>query len=90
MFEGLQNALPYFALAQYWVAFLYRPVDAVITALVPGVSSLVLLALAVPFIVFNIQDPVIGLVMLAVVTGVTTRLTHSLRSCSGCRRPPHR
>ena len=74
MFEGLQNALPYFALAQYWVAFFIALLMAVITALVPGVSSLVLLALAVPFIVFNIQDPVIGLVMLAVVTGVNDTL----------------
>jgi putative tricarboxylic transport membrane protein len=47
---------------------------ATITALVPGVSSLMLMALAIPFILINVQDPVIGIVMLAVITGVNDTL----------------
>lgn len=73
-FDGFARALPYFGQGTYWAAFMTGLLMAVITALVPGVSSLVLMALAVPFIVFNIQDPVIGLVMLAVITGVNDTL----------------
>ena len=73
-FDGFANALPYFTEASYWGAFGLGLLMAIITALVPGVSSLILMALAVPFIVFNIHDPVIGLVMLAVITGVNDTL----------------
>ena len=73
-FDGFANALPYFTEASYWGAFSLGLLMAIITALVPGVSSLILMALAVPFIVFNIHDPVIGLVMLAVITGVNDTL----------------
>jgi putative tricarboxylic transport membrane protein len=73
-FDGFTNAMPYFAQSDYWLAFWAGLLMAAITALVPGVSSLMLMALAIPFIIINVQDPVIGLVMLAVITGVNDTL----------------
>lgn len=73
-FHGFMDALPYFAQSDYWLAFGAGLLMATITALVPGVSSLMLMALAIPFIIMNVQDPVIGLVMLAVITGVNDTL----------------
>ena len=73
-FDGFGNALPYFGQGDYWLAFAAGLIMAAITALVPGVSSLMLMALAIPFILINVQDPVIGIVMLAVITGVNDTL----------------
>ncbi len=73
-FHGFMDALPYFAMSDYWLAFAAGLLMATITALVPGVSSLMLMALAIPFIIMNVKDPVIGMVMLAVITGVNDTL----------------
>lgn len=73
-FDGFTEAIPYFGQGDYWLAFAAGLIMAAITALVPGVSSLMLMALAIPFILINVQDPVIGLVMLAVITGVNDTL----------------
>jgi TctA family transporter len=73
-FDGFDKALPYFVQLDYWMAFFAGLVMATITALVPGVSSLMLMALAIPFILINVQDVVIGIVMLAVITGVNDTL----------------
>src|SRR6185312_6890635 len=56
--------------SSYWLAFGAALVMAAAAGLIPGLSATLLMALAVPFIVFNIQDPVIGIVMLATITAV--------------------
>lgn len=58
----------------YWLAFLAAVAMAAVAGLVPGISASLLMALAVPFIVFNIQDPVIGIAMLATITAVEEML----------------
>ena len=58
----------------YWAAFFASVLMAALAGLVPGLSASLLMALAVPFIVFNIHDPVIGLVMLATIAGVEEAL----------------
>jgi TctA family transporter len=58
----------------YWLAFLTAVAMAAVAGLVPGLSASLLMALAVPFIVFNIQDPVIGIAMLATITAVEEML----------------
>jgi TctA family transporter len=58
----------------YWLAFLTAVGMAAVAGLLPGVSASLLMALAVPFIVFNIQDPVIGIAMLATITAVEEML----------------
>jgi putative tricarboxylic transport membrane protein len=73
-FDGFDRALPYFGQSDYWLAFFAGLVMATITALVPGVSSLMLMALAIPLILIHVEDVVIGIVMLAVITGVNDTL----------------
>lgn len=70
MFAGLQllGTLP------FWLAFFTAVLMSTIAALVPGISASLLMALAVPFIVFTVKDPVIGIVMLATITGVEDML----------------
>lgn len=58
----------------YWLAFLAAVTMAAVAGLMPGISASLLMALAVPFIVFNIQDPVIGIAMLATITAVEEML----------------
>jgi putative tricarboxylic transport membrane protein len=58
----------------YWIAFLTASLMATIAGLLPGISTTLLLALAIPFIVFTVQDPVVGIVMLATIAGIEEML----------------
>ncbi len=68
--EGILAGLAWLGTSTYWLAFFAAVLMAAAAGLVPGLSATLLMALAVPFIVFNIQDPVIGIVMLATITAV--------------------
>ncbi len=67
MFEGLA----YLGNWVYWLAFAATVIAAVFVALVPVVSTSLVMALAIPFIVILIEDPLIGIVMLATLAGVS-------------------
>lgn len=58
----------------YWLSFFAAIAMAAVAGLLPGVSASLLMALAVPFIVFTVKDPVLGIVMLATITGVEEML----------------
>ena len=58
----------------YWIAVVTAAVLAAATGLIPGASGIVVMSLAIPFIVFNIKEPAIGLVALATITGVNNGL----------------
>ncbi|HWE76775.1 MAG TPA: tripartite tricarboxylate transporter permease [Stellaceae bacterium] len=68
--DGILAGLAWLGTTSYWLAFFAAVLMAAAAGLVPGLSATLLMALAVPFIVFNIQDPVIGIVMLATITAV--------------------
>lgn len=68
--EGILAGLAWLGTSSFWLAFFAGVFMAAAAGLVPGLSATLLMALAVPFIVFNIQDPVIGIVMLATITAV--------------------
>ena len=68
--DGILAGLAWLGTSTYWIAFFAAVFMAAAAGLVPGLSATLLMALAVPFIVFNIQDPVIGIVMLATITAV--------------------
>jgi len=68
--DGILAGLAWLGTASFWLAFLAGVLMAAAAGLVPGLSATLLMAIAVPFIVFNIQDPVIGIVMLATITAV--------------------
>jgi TctA family transporter len=72
--EGMFAGLDLLGTTSFWLAFFTAVLMAAFAALVPGVSASLLMALAVPFIVFTVSDPVIGIVMLATITGVEEML----------------
>ena len=47
---------------------------AIVVGIVPGVGSLLVMALMIPFVIFKIEDPAIAIVMLATITGVNNTL----------------
>ena len=65
LFEGLA----YLGNCVYWLAFGVAILTAVFVRLLPGVSTSLVLALAMPFIVENVKDALIGIVMLTTLTG---------------------
>lgn len=72
--DGILAGLAFLGSGAYWFAFLTAAAMAAVAGLLPGVSAGLLMAVAIPFIVFNVQDPVIGIVMLATITGVEEML----------------
>ncbi len=72
--DGILSGLGMLGTQAYWLAFLAAVAMAAVAGLLPGVSASLLMALAVPFIVFTVQDPVLGIVMLATITGVEEML----------------
>ena len=65
LFEGLA----YLGNWVYWLAFGVAVLTAVFIRLLPGVSTSLVVAPALPFIVANVEDPLIGIVMLTTLTG---------------------
>ena len=61
LFEGLA----YLGNWVYWLAFGVAVLTAVLVRLLPGVSTSLVVAPAMPFIVANVEDALIGIVMLA-------------------------
>lgn len=72
--DGILAGLAFLGSGSYWVAFLTAAAMAAVAGILPGISAGLLMALAIPFIVFNVQDPVIGIVMLATITGIEEML----------------
>jgi TctA family transporter len=59
----------------YWIAVTVAVLVAALTGIIPGASGVLIMALSIPFIVeFFRDDPAIGLVMLASMTGVNNTL----------------
>lgn len=74
MLEPIGSALSYLAQPTYWLAMAAALGLAIMAGVIPGVNSFLVMALAIPFIVLNIESPAIGLVMLATITGVDNTL----------------
>lgn len=72
--DGLLAGLAFLGSGSYWLAFLTAAAMAAVAGILPGISAGLLMAIAIPFIVFNVQDPVIGIVMLATITGIEEML----------------
>ncbi len=58
----------------YWMAVFIAIALAIVVGIVPGVGSLLVMALMIPFVLFKIEDPAIAIVMLATITGVNNTL----------------
>ena len=70
----LAEGLSYLGNGTYWAAFSFAVFMAVFVGLLPGVSATLVMALSISFIVLNIDDPTIGIVMLVTLTGVDNTL----------------
>lgn len=70
LFEGLS----YLGNGAYWAAFGAAVFMAVFVGLLPGVSATLVMALSISFIILRVEDPLIGIVMLATLTGVDNTL----------------
>ncbi len=74
MLADFGEGLSYLGTAGYWTGFLVAVFVTVPIALIPGISATLVMAIMIPFIVISVDDPVIGLVMLATLTGIDNTL----------------
>ncbi|NIO10626.1 MAG: hypothetical protein GTO40_22525 [Deltaproteobacteria bacterium] len=72
--DAILQAGSYLGTLSYWQALVAGVVLSIVVGLVPGVGSLLVMAILLPFIVFNIQDPAVALVMLAAIAGTNNTL----------------
>ncbi|MCY4581703.1 MAG: tripartite tricarboxylate transporter permease [Chloroflexi bacterium] len=74
MLDTLFGGVSALATVEFWIAVFAATALAGIVGLIPGIGSITVLAISVPFVVFQVEDPVIGLVFLATIGGVSNTL----------------
>ncbi len=74
MLADFVAGLSYLGTVGYWGGFLTAVFITVPIALIPGISATLVMAIMIPFIVISVDDPVVGLVMLATLTGIDNTL----------------
>src|SRR4051812_37646091 len=67
--DPLTGALSYMETPQYWIAFGAAMLIATMLGLIPGIGATVMMSIALPIVVLGIDEPAIGIVMLACITG---------------------
>jgi len=73
--DEIAQALSNLGNPTYWIAVTLAVLVAAMTGIIPGASGVLIMALSIPFIVeYFRDDPQIGLVMLAAMTGVNNTL----------------
>lgn len=73
-FSQVFVGLGHLGTSTYWITFGAAVMIAAAAGVIPGLSAPLLMALAIPFVVFTIDDPVVGIVFLATITGVEEML----------------
>lgn len=71
MFDVLVSALGHLATLEFWGYFFVALGLATVVGLLPGVGGTMTMAIVLPIIVIGIDDPAIGVLMLAVITGTS-------------------
>jgi len=74
LLEPIGEAFGYLLTPGYWGAVFTAVGLAMMASVIPGVNSFLVMALAIAIIVFNVDDPAIGIVLLATITGVDNTL----------------
>ena len=74
MFADFAEGIGYLGNLGYWGGFLFAVAITVPIALLPGISATLVMALTIPFIIISVEDPVIGIAMLATLTGIDNTL----------------
>ena len=72
--DAITTAAGFLAEPTYWLALFAVVGLAVIASAIPGMNAFLVMALAFPFIVLKIEEPAIGLVALATISGVSNTL----------------
>ena len=72
--EAFLHAVPYLGTLLYWEVLAAGTLLALIHGLLPGIGSLTVMAILLPFIILNIHDPAVALVLLAAITGTSNTL----------------
>ena len=73
MFQTITAGLAHLGTLSYWGAVLAGVASAIL-GIIPGVGTPLMLAIAVPFVVLAINDPLVGIVLLATIGGVANTL----------------
>jgi TctA family transporter len=71
--QTIVSGLAHLATWSYWGAVL-AGVGSAVLGIIPGVGTPLMLAIAVPFVVLTINDPLVGIVLLATIGGVANTL----------------
>lgn len=74
MFDTIMSGLSHLGTLGYWGALFAGVLIAAFIGLMPGVGTPMVMAIAIPFILFTIKDPLIGIVLLATIGGVSSSL----------------
>lgn len=74
MLDTILSGLAHLGTFSYWAAVLVGVFVAALIGLLPGVGTPMVMAIAIPFILFTVQDPLIGIVLLATIGGVSSSL----------------
>ena len=72
--DAILTALGYLVDPLYWTVLLSVVLLAAIASAIPGMNAFLVMALALPFIIFEVEEPAIGLVALATISGVSNTL----------------
>lgn len=72
--EAITTALGYLLDPTYWFVLLSVVALAALASAIPGMNAFLVMALAFPFILFEVDEPAIGLVALATISGVSNTL----------------
>ena len=72
--EAITTALGYLLDPVYWAVLLSVVALAALASAIPGMNAFLVMALAFPFILFEVREPAIGLVALATISGVSNTL----------------
>jgi TctA family transporter len=67
--QEILEALTYLGQGQFWVFLVIGVLLSGVIGIVPGVGSLLVMAILIPFLLVNVPDPTIALVLLAAITG---------------------
>ena len=72
--EAIVTAAGFLLEPTYWIALLSVVALSALASTIPGMNAFLVMALAFPFILFEIEEPAIGLVVLATISGVSNTL----------------
>ena len=72
--DSILTALGYLLDPVYWFVLLSVVLLAALASAIPGMNAFLVMALALPFILFDVDEPAIGLVALATISGVSNTL----------------